>query len=121
MLGPAGGREPGSVFRVQAHRAVLGPGVVEQRDLVYPGVEQCAPVLSEPALRVALAGEDRLLQLVGADHGAVRLLVPPGPGHRWVASLVAVLSEGSSGRLVMNADGPVTRRTRWPRRPCRGR
>ena len=80
--GLAGRSGPGSVLRVQAHRAVLGPGVVEQRDLVHPGREQRAPVLPEPALRVALAGEDRLLQLVGGDHGAVSLLVPPGPGHR---------------------------------------
>ena len=90
------GLRPGSVLRVQAHRAVLGLGVVEQRDLVHPGREQRAPVLPEPALRVALAGEDRLLQLVGGDHGAVSLLVPPGPGHvRWPPSS-RVLTEGSS-------------------------
>src|SRR6201989_1085824 len=76
----------GSVLRVQAHRTVLGPGVVEQRDLVHAGREQRAPVLPAPALRGPLAGEDRLLPLVGGDRGAVSLLVPPGPGHRSVAS-----------------------------------
>ena len=79
---------PSSVVRVQAHRAVFGPGVLHQRDLVHARRQQRAPVLAEPALRVALAGEDGLLQVIGFDCGAVRLLVPPGPGHGVMASLV---------------------------------
>src|ERR1700720_2701211 len=69
------------VFRVKAHRAVFGPGVLEQRDLVHADREQRAPVLAEPALRVALADKDRLLQVIGGNRSAVRLLVAPGPGH----------------------------------------
>ena len=60
-----------SVLGVQAHRTVFGPGVIEQRDLVHPADEQRPPVLAQPALRVTLAGEDGLLQLIGADHGAI--------------------------------------------------
>src|SRR5579862_524226 len=77
-----------SVFGVQAHRAVLDPGVVEQRDLVDADRQQRAPVLAEPAFRVTLADEDGLLQVIGGDHGAVRLLVPPRPGHTGRASLM---------------------------------
>jgi hypothetical protein len=53
---------------VQAHRAIFGPGVLEQDDLVDAAAEQPAPVLAEPALRVTLAGEDGLLQIVRGDH-----------------------------------------------------
>src|SRR5579859_2887884 len=83
--GSFGFRLPGflvSVFGVEAHRAVFGPGVLKQRDLVHADREQRAPVLAEPAFRVALADEDRLLQVIGGDRSTVRLLVAPRPGHR---------------------------------------
>src|ERR1700677_553017 len=107
------GKSEALVLRAQGHRAVLGLGVVEQRDLLHPGREQGTPVLAQPALRVTLAGENGLLQVIGGNRGAVRLLVPPGPRHGLGPPSSYALTEVSSGR--------VRRRTRWPRRPCRGR
>src|SRR5690242_5477675 len=68
-------------LRVEGHRAVLLAGVVEEAYLVYAALQQLAPVFAKPALGVPLAGEDGLLQARTAHHGAIRLFVPPGPGH----------------------------------------
>src|SRR5580704_6653832 len=95
-----GFRLPGflvSVFGVEAHRAVFGPGVLQQRDLVHADREQGAPVLAEPAFRIALADEDRLLQVIGGDRSAVRLLVAPRPGHRCHASLAVCVVPCAAG------------------------
>ena len=111
---PAPRVQPGAkilslVLRVQAHRPVLGPGVLQQRDLVHAHREQRAPVLAQPALRVALAGEDGLLQIIGGYCGAIRLLVPPSPGHRFRASPVVVVTRKT-----------LRHRTGSPRPPYRG-
>ena len=110
---PAPRVQPGAkilslVLRVQAHRPVLGPGVLQQRDLVHAHREQRAPVLAQPALRVALAGEDGLLQVIGGNYGAICLLVPPCPGHRRRASPVVVTRK------------TLRHRTGSPRPPYRG-
>src|SRR5215475_6729591 len=83
-------------LRVEAHGAVFLAVVVEQGHLVNARFEQRSPVLAQPALGVSLTGEDRVLQASAVDHRAVRLLVPPGPGHPAVpfSRSVSVLRHG---------------------------
>jgi hypothetical protein len=88
------GRVARSAFRVQGHRAVLLAGVVEEGDLVHPAVDKLVPVLAKPALRVALVGEDRLLQPRAVHHGAIGFLVPPGPGHQAAPPLLTCVMRG---------------------------
>src|ERR1700722_6667233 len=88
-LGGVGAR---SGLGVEGHWAVLLAGVVEQGYLIDPAVDELVPVLAQPALRVPLAGEDRLLLARSAPHRAVGLLVPPSPGHRAAASSLTAAS-----------------------------
>ena len=55
-------RRPGSVLRMQAHRAVFAPAVLQQADLIDTGVREVTPVLAQPCLRIALAAEALLRQ-----------------------------------------------------------
>src|SRR6516225_432876 len=57
---------PGLVRRVQAHRPVFDPALLQQRYLVNTRLQQGAPVLPEPALGVALATEGLLRHVAGA-------------------------------------------------------
>src|SRR5204863_4054882 len=64
------------------HRAVDLAAVLEQRHLMDAGVEQLAPRLPEPGLRVGLRRERlRCRCSRGADDRAGLVLVSPGPGH----------------------------------------
>src|SRR5262249_48304626 len=74
-------RLAGSARRVQAHRPVFDPGFLQQGYLVNARLQQGAPVLPEPVLRVALAAEGLFRHVAGACRCPVRLLEPPGPHH----------------------------------------
>ena len=78
--------QAGSARRVEAHRAVFLAIVLEQRHLIHARFQQAAPVLAEPALGVALTGEDGFWKVGRRDHCAVVLLVAPRPRHARVAS-----------------------------------
>src|SRR5450755_602026 len=82
---PPGGLGPWalarSARRVEAHRAVFLAVVLEQRHLIHARFQQAAPVLAEPALGVALAGEDGFWKVGRRDHCAAVLLVAPRPRH----------------------------------------
>ena len=72
-------RQP--AVRVQAHRAVFDAALFQQGYLVHAAGQQVAPVLAQPALRVALAAERLPRHSPGRHQAAVGLLELPAPGH----------------------------------------
>src|SRR5262247_3362712 len=77
----AGGPGLALVLGVQAHRAVFGPALFQQRHLVHARCQQPAPALAEPGLRVALAAEGLLRQIPCRGRRPVHPLEPPCPCH----------------------------------------
>src|SRR5690242_716087 len=89
---------------MQAHRPVLDPALLQEGHLVNAGVQQRAPVLPEPAFRVALAAEGLLRHITGACRGTVRLLEPPGPHH--VPSTSAAEPSRAPSAVIARRPGP---------------
>src|SRR5262245_18033787 len=77
----AGGPGLALILGVQAHRAVFGPALFQQRHLGHARCQQPAPALAEPGLRVALAAEGLLRQIPCRGRRPVHPLVPPCPRH----------------------------------------
>ena len=79
-------RQDRSVRRLQAHRSVDGPAVLQQGHGVHAGIRELAPTLAQPGLGLGLGREPTAVttagHLRGLDHSPLLVQVAPGPGHR---------------------------------------